>query len=103
MATKEISFESGKVAEAAAKMEQLNNKLNETLEASKKEIDKLMTFYTGDAANEINAAYTEFSSKYFETYKENIESYVTFLRDKVGEDYTNLEGGTQVKLAEQFK
>ena len=102
MAGNNIRISTDKVLEIAAKIEQLNGQLEETLMQSKASVDGLGNIWESEAARETISAYDSFAAKYFENYKEIILTYVTFLRQNVAGDYAQTETAN-VSLAEAFR
>ena len=102
MAGNNIRISTDQVLEIAAKIEQLNNRLGETLTQSKTLVDGLGNIWQGEAAQDTITAYDGFATKYFENYREIIASYVSFLRLNVAADYAETENAN-ISLAEAFR
>lgn len=94
-------LDSEQVNNIATSIESDNKKLKELLDDSKTEIDKLATYWEGDASDATRAAYDAFATKYFQVYYDVLNQYVTFLRTNVADQYESTEK-TNVSLAEQF-
>jgi len=102
MAMTGITIDAGEVMSIASSIENDNNKLRELLDQSKTTLDNLSANWTGKAADETRAAYTSFSSKFFQQYQDILNQYVTFLRRNVADDYTQTEN-LNTQLADSFK
>lgn len=90
------------VAQIATKIEDLNKKLNDELENSKTTVNNLANIWEGEASQATISAFNEFSTKYFQSYYNTIQSYVSFLRTNVDTGYTETET-TNKSLADAFK
>lgn len=97
----EIRISTEEVAISATSIENLNKKLNDKLLEAQNAIKALGATWQGEAYDETLASFNLFASKYFESYKELIDNYVKFLRERVEQGYFQ----TEVKntdLANQF-
>ncbi len=97
----EIRITTEEVALSATSIENLNKKLNDKLLEAQNAIKALGTSWQGEAYDETMAAFNAFAGKYFETYKELIDNYVKFLREKVEQGYFKTEM-KNIDLANQF-
>ena len=98
----QMKLNSDQVIQIASNLDALNIKLKEELNASKAAIDGLSSVWTGEAANATRDAYSEFATKYFESYYEVINQYVTFLKTSVATGGENVEA-TNISLGQSFK
>lgn len=89
--TGEIRISTEEVNLSASSIEHLNNKLNDKLLESQAAIKALGQTWEGEAYDATLASFNTFAGKYFESYKELIDDYVKFLREKVGEGYFKTE------------
>ncbi len=96
-----IKISTDQVELIAATIENLNTKLNETLQESQTTVQSLNSTWTGEAATATISAYNRFADTYFQSYYDVIRSYVTFLRQNVSADYQTTETGN-ISLAEAF-
>lgn len=97
----EIRITTEEVELSATAIENLNSKLNDKLLDAQNAVKVLGATWQGEAYDTTVASFNNFANKYFETYKELIDSYVKFLREKVEQEYFR----TEVKnkdLAGQF-
>lgn len=90
------------VAQIAAKIEALNNQLEDQLKQSQTSIRSLGNTWEGDASQATINAFNVFAGKYFQSYKEIIGNYVKFLRLKVEQGGVSVEE-ENIKLSEAFK
>lgn len=97
-----ITVNTDQVNEIATEISSLNQKLYDQLEESRTLFESLKDNWSGEAYESTRAAYTEFSGKYFQTYKDIIENYVTFLRQNVSIGYFDVET-INISLSEVFK
>ena len=98
----QITLDTEQVLSIATQIENDNNQLKELLENTKQTIDSLSATWTGQAADETRASYTEFSNKFFQQYYDVLEQYVKFLRTNVSEQYSQTEQANKT-LADAFK
>ena len=97
-----IKISTDRVLSIAGEIENINNKLNETLTESQNKIKSLNSTWQGEAATATITAFDSFASNYFQNYYDIIKAYVVFLRQNVAADYEATE--TQnVGLADAFK
>lgn len=97
-----IRINTDEVSQVATNIEQINKKLFETLENGMQEIEKLGNTWSGEAYQETAASFGAFATKYFQTYKDVIDQYVSFLRKNVEQGYFDTET-KNTSLAESFK
>lgn len=102
MAGNSIRISTDQVEGIATELENLNNRLEETLTNSKNTIDNLQNIWTGEAAQETISSFDSFAGKYFQSYKDIIQQYVTFLRQNVAAGYLQTENAN-INLASAFK
>ena len=102
MASGTIRINTEEVRAIAGEIERINGQLREQLELGKKQINSLGNTWTGKAAEDTRASFDSFSGKYFQTYEDIIQQYVTFLRRNVAEGYDQTESAN-VSLSEAFK
>lgn len=98
----EIRISTEEVELSATTIENLNNKLNDKLLEAQNAVKALGTTWQGEAYDSTLAAFNSFANKYFDSYKELIDSYVAFLREKVAQGYFQTELKND-SLADQFK
>lgn len=98
----QITLDTDQVLSIASQIESDNNNLKELLENTKQAIDSLSATWTGKAADETRASYTEFSNKYFQQYYDVLDQYVKFLRTNVSDQYSQTEQANTT-LADAFK
>ena len=98
----QTTLDTEQVSAIALQIENDNNLLKETLENTKATIDALSATWTGQAADETRASYTEFANKFFQEYYDVLEQYVKFLRKNVVEGY-NFTEKDNVGLAALYK
>ena len=98
----EIRINTDEVAMAATSIEELNKKLNEKLLEGQNVVKALGATWEGEASQQTMSAFDAFAGKYFESYKEMIDSYVVFLREKVEQGYFTTET-KNADIASQFK
>lgn len=98
----QITLDTEQVLSIASQIENDNNQLKELLEKTKQTIISLSSTWTGKAADDTRASYTEFSNKFFQKYYDVLDQYVKFLRNNVSEQYTQTEN-TNSALADAFK
>ncbi len=98
----QITLDTDQVLAIASQIENDNNLLKENLEKTKAAIDSLSSTWTGQAADETRAAYTEFANKYFQQYYDILEQYVKFLHVNVDGGYKGAET-PNIKLASLYK
>lgn len=79
------------IRSTASNISTQNQKLLETLNASKSTVNSLSGVWTGTAAEATIGAYNAFASKYFESYHEMLDAYVKFLNGVAGEGYEDVE------------
>lgn len=91
MAGNHITVNTEQVSAIATKIENLNNRLRDELNATKETVDRLSDIWEGEAARETISSYNEFASKYFQNYYDVLEQYVVFLRRDVEQGYTAVE------------
>lgn len=97
-----IRINTDEVSQVASSIEQTNNKLFDALERGKQEIEKLGNIWSGEAYEATASSFTSFAAKYFQTYKDIIDQYVTFLRKNV--EQGNFDTETKnTTLADAFK
>ena len=87
----EIRISTEEVNLSASSIEHLNNKLNDKLLEAQAAIKALGQTWEGEAYDRTVASFDAFAGKYFESYKELIDDYVKFLRERVGEGYFKTE------------
>jgi len=102
MATTQITLDSDQVLGIAAQIDSDNDQLKQLLEDSKATVDSLASYWTGKAAEETRSSYDTFAGKFFQTYFDVLNQYVTFLRNNVAEQYGNTET-VNVQLADAFR
>lgn len=95
-----IKVDTGRVAEIANKLDQLNQELQTNLKGVQTTINNLN--WTGNAANATKDAIDSFAKEYFQNYYDGINQYVEFLRKNVVAGYEDTEG-TDTSLADAFK
>lgn len=98
----QTTLDSEQVLAIALQIEKDNNLLKDTLENTKATIDALSATWTGQAADETRASYTEFANKFFQEYYDILEQYVKFLRKNVAEGYVTTEK-ENIGLAAMYK
>ena len=98
----EIRINTDEVAMAATSIEEINKKLNEKLLEGQSAVKALTSTWEGEAAQQTISTFDAFAGKYFESYKEMIDSYVVFLREKVEQGYFVTET-KNAEIASQFK
>ncbi len=98
----QITIDTEQVMSIAAQIENDNNQLKEKLEGTKTTLDSLSATWTGQAADETRASYTEFSNKFFQKYYDVLDQYVKFLRNNVSEQYNQTETVNKT-IADAFK
>lgn len=97
----EIRISTEEVALSATSIESLNNKLNDKLLEAQAVIKALGQTWEGEAYDTTLASFNTFAGKYFESYKELIDDYVKFLRERVEQGYFKTEVRNE-NLASQF-
>lgn len=102
MASETIRINTDEVRAIASEIERINGQLKEQLEMGKKQVNNLGNTWTGKAADETKSEFNGFAAKYFQTYYDIIQQYVTFLRRNVAEGYDETENAN-TSLAEHFK
>ncbi len=102
MASGTIKINTEEVRAIATEIERINGQLKEQLDLSKKQIDNLGNTWTGKAADDTRNEFNGFSAKFFQTYYDVIQQYVTFLRRNVAEGYDQTETAN-ASLSEAFK
>lgn len=98
----QITLDTDQVLAIASQIENDNNLLKETLEKTKSAIDSLSSTWTGQAADETRAAYTEFANKFFQQYYDVLEQYVKFLHVNVDDGSKRTEAAN-TELASLYK
>ena len=101
MAT-QITIDSEQVLGIASQIENDNQQLQQLLNDSKATVDSLSSYWTGKAADETRSSYESFASKFFQTYYDVLNQYVTFLRNNVAAQYEQTEQ-VNTQLADAFK
>lgn len=102
MATTKITVDPAEVIAIATQMEKDNQTLKTLLDDCQKAINELSGSWTGEAAQATYDAVNGFANQFNQSYYDQLEAYVKFLRDNVSEQYTEVEN-TNTKLADQFK
>lgn len=102
MANGTMSIDTEQVKAIASEIERINGQLKEQLEMGQKQLNNLQNTWTGKAADDTRAAFNSFSAKYFQTYYDVIQQYVTFLRRNVSETWERVETAN-ISLADAFK
>lgn len=102
MATSQITLDSEQVLAIASQIENDNRQLQQMLTDSKTTIDRLLSYWTGRAAEETRTSYDTFAGKFFQTYYDILNQYVKFLRTNVSEQYEQTEQ-VNTQLADAFK
>ena len=102
MANGTMSIDTEQVKAIASEIERINSQLKEQLEMGQKQLNNLQNTWTGKAADDTRAAFNSFSAKYFQTYYDVIQQYVTFLRRNVSETWERVETAN-ISLADAFK
>ena len=97
-----IKISTDRVEAIASNIENINNKLNETLTESQNTIKSLSSTWQGEAAQATISAFDSFAASYFQQYYDVIKAYVTFLRQNVSADYQATEA-QNIGLADAFK
>lgn len=97
----EIRISTEEVALSATSIENLNQKLNDKLLEAQNAIKALGATWQGEAYDETMSTFNTFAGKYFDSYKELVDSYVKFLRESVESGYFQTET-KNVDLANQF-
>ncbi len=90
------------VLQIAKELENINVKLDEELNSGKADVNSLREIWGGEAADETINNFNSFSDKYFGEYKDLIDSYVRFLRDRVAQGYFDTELNN-ISIAQSFK
>ena len=101
MASDNMRVDTGQVLQIASEIERLNGELSQQLTDSKTAIDNLANIWQGDAATQTVTAFDDFATKYFQTYEDIINQYVTFLKNNVSSGYDTVET-SNVNLADSF-
>lgn len=102
MAGTHIRIDTGRVEEIAGNMETLNTKLEETLEETRATVNELASSWQGEAADTTINAFNTFANNYFQSYKDVISQYVSFLRAQVAQGWEQMEV-QNVSLGDSFK
>ena len=102
MASGTIRINTDEVRAIAAEIERINGQLNEQLTLGKKQIDDLGNTWTGKASQDTREAFNSFAAKYFQTYFDIIQQYVTFLKRNVSEGYEQAEANNS-SISDSFK
>lgn len=89
--SQQISITPEEVLSIANNIANLNNKLQETLEATRTNVQSLSNSWSGEAASATISAFNSFADKYFASYKEMLDRYVTYLRNNVAGGYSEGE------------
>lgn len=101
MAGEGINISLAEVSKTATSIKSLNTSLNDKLLEIKSDINSLNSSWQSDAARTFQENFNKYASKYFDNYKEVIDSYVKFLEKTVVENYDHTE--TQINNnASQF-
>lgn len=98
----QIKVNTDQVSAIASSIERLNQQLDEQLRTSQATIKNLSNTWEGEAAASTISSYDEFAAKYFQQYKDILDSYVKFLRNNVDTEYSKTET-TNTSLADAFK
>ena len=85
----EISLE--QVRQVAQTISGLNRSLEERLNEITRDMKSLQESWKSPAAETIQNKFTSYSQKYFDTYKNVIDSYVNFLNKTVADNYEQTE------------
>lgn len=101
MASDNMRVDTGQVLQIASEIERLNGELSQQLTDSKTAIDNLANIWQGDAATQTVTAFDDFATKYFQSYEDIINQYVTFLKNNVSSGYDTVET-SNVNLADSF-
>lgn len=101
MASDKMRVDTGQVLQIASEIERLNGELSQQLTDSKTAIDNLANIWQGDAATQTVTAFDDFATKYFQSYEDIINQYVTFLKNNVSSGYDTVET-SNVNLADSF-
>ena len=97
----QIILSTEEVLDIAKKIETDNEKLLDLLNESKKHLDYLSSYWSGEASAETLASYDSFANKFFQQYHDILAEYVNFLRINVADDYDTTERA-DIKLADAF-
>lgn len=97
-----IVINTDQVTEIGNAIESLNKKLSDELTASQELFNTLGNSWSGEAYEASKGAYSEFASKYFQTYYDIIDNYVKFLRTNVSQGYFDVETAN-TSLSDAFK
>lgn len=87
----DIKISTDAVRTTAASMRRLNGVLDGHLKDIATQMNNLKPGWQSDASDAIQAKFTAVANKYFEQYKEIIESYSKFLERVVAEGYETTE------------
>lgn len=96
-----IDVDTGILRNTANAMKQINARLHDKLNESKREVERLKSYYEGEAAEEAFASYDAFANKYFQRYEDAIAKYIEFL-NTTAEKYEEREGAIKI-LADKLK
>lgn len=86
-----INVSLDEVRRAAQTISSLNKSLEERLNEISKDMRSLEASWTSQAAMTIQEKFNGYSQKYFQTYKDVIDSYVNFLNKTVADNYEQTE------------
>ena len=97
-----IKIDTAQVMAIADNLDNLNNNMQDTLNAARKAVAGLESIWSGEAASATIEAVNSFANDYFASYKDLIDQYVNFLRKNVSEGYSSVET-VNTSLADSFK
>ncbi len=87
----QIKVNTDQVAQIASRIESLNQKLKDELEATQADINSLSTSWHGEASDAVRQSYEAFAKNFFQNYYDVIDQYVKFLRTNVEQGYFETE------------
>ena len=87
----QIIINPAEIEDTAQTIDSLNKKINTTLTETQKQFNSTQSAWTGEAAEETRAAYDAFADRYFETYQDMLNKYVTFLRETAAQGWRQRE------------
>ena len=90
-----IRISTGDVRSTAATIKTLNNTMNEQLLEIKNQMNNLQNTWQSDAHDVIRSKFNAAASKYFQNYKEIVDSYADFLINTVSEGYETTESAIE--------
>ena len=86
-----INISLDEVRQAAETVSALNQSLDQRLREIQKDMKSLQDSWSSTAATTIQAKFDTYAQKYFDTYRDVIDSYVAFLRKTVADNYDQTE------------